>query len=63
MARWILSCPHCDAEFTHSQILAIPNPFEFVIKPEFPDGGVNVACPDCTIATVYQRHELIYRAS
>lgn len=67
MAYWILECPHCNKEFTHSEISTgsfVADPFTMsVVKPEFPSGGLSVVCPCCKIATVHQRHELIYRAS
>ena len=68
MARWVLSCPDCVKDFTQSEIpersLLIPDPFTgTVVKPEFPAGGQTVACPNCKSTSVYQRHQLIYRAS
>jgi hypothetical protein len=68
MAKWILQCPVCGGEFTHSQILE-SHPLHFdsfaqtEIKPGFPDGGMSVACPSCCTTCVYQRYQLIYRES
>jgi endogenous inhibitor of DNA gyrase (YacG/DUF329 family) len=69
MARWVLNCPHCKQEFTHSEISArassLPDPFlaGSPIKPEFPKDGQSVACPNCTKPSVYQRYQLIHRPS
>ena len=38
------------------QNVDVPDP-----TPEFPDGGLTVACPTCQKATVFQRFELMYR--
>jgi hypothetical protein len=68
MARWVLDCPDCNKEFTHSEIpennRLIPDPFTgTVTKSEFPAGGFTVTCPNCKKISVYQRYELTYRAS
>jgi len=68
MARWILECHLCSAEFTHSQIYegspSIRDPFTRTdIKPEFKSGGESVVCPNCRGTSVYQRYQLLYRAS
>jgi endogenous inhibitor of DNA gyrase (YacG/DUF329 family) len=67
MARWTLSCPECNKDFTHSQIVssetnALRNPFVFEEKPLFPTGGQSIECPNCKKSSTYQRHQLIYRA-
>jgi hypothetical protein len=66
MARWVLRCPDCNKNFTHSEIPESSSshldPFTgSVIKPEFPDGGQSVVCPNCKRTSVYQRHQLIYQ--
>jgi uncharacterized C2H2 Zn-finger protein len=65
MARWVLDCPRCGKEFTHSKVedkgFALgdwPEP-----KPEFPDGGQSLDCPNCQNTSLYQRHQLTYRAN
>ena len=67
MPRWVLTCPECDEDFSHSEI-TIPqrirefDPFTGVVtKPEFPVGGLKATCPACKKSSVYQRHELVYR--
>ena len=68
MTSWVLYCHLCDAEFTHSQISdnrsSILDPFTGAeIKPEFPIGGESLVCPNCKGTSVYQRYQLMYRAS
>jgi endogenous inhibitor of DNA gyrase (YacG/DUF329 family) len=68
MARWILHCPSCDKDFSHSEISDsssfVRDPFTMSApKPEFPDGGLKLVCPNCQSTSVYQRHQLIYQAS
>jgi hypothetical protein len=36
---------------------------EFTTKPEFPKDGLSMPCPSCKEVSVYQRHQLIYRAT
>jgi hypothetical protein len=68
MARWVLDCPDCNNEFVHSEIPEsnsfIPDPFAgTAVKPEFPDGGQSVVCPNCKGTSPYQRYQLLYRAA
>ncbi len=67
MARWVLGCPKCNVDFTHAEISPddrLPDPFlRNPAKPEFPTGGLTIMCPNCGKASVYQRHQLIYRAA
>lgn len=68
MARWVLYCVQCGAEFTHSHVKettsSLVDPFTpKVTKPEFPEGGLSLACPTCRSTSAYQRHQLIYRAN
>lgn len=67
MARWVLNCPDCSKDFTHSEIPDAksfgPDPYTAsAVKPEFPKGGLTVACPNCKSKSIYQRYELTYRA-
>jgi endogenous inhibitor of DNA gyrase (YacG/DUF329 family) len=63
MPRWVLYCPICEKEFTHSNIER-RNPEDYYIdpKPEFPAEGLSVECPNCKKSSVYRRHQLVYRA-
>lgn len=67
MARWVLNCRNCGAEFTHNQISdtspSVRDPFLSVAKPEFPVGGERVVCPGCKGTFVYQRYELVFQAA
>jgi hypothetical protein len=68
MARWVLGCPRCNEDFTHSHIdlesqRSFNDPFAWLVeKPEFPDNGIKLACPNCKTVSVYKRTQLIYRA-
>jgi len=67
MQRWVLDCPKCKAELTHSQVhdsdFSGSDPYACLTKPKFPDGGLSVLCPNCKIAFVYQRYQLILCSS
>ncbi len=67
--RWVLSCPKCEQEFTHTEIQAdyrSPqiDPFSWIVdKPEMTKGGASLECPNCKKTSVYNRHQLTYRAT
>jgi len=63
MARWTLRCDNCNFEFTHSMIgdSGVANFLE-APKPEFPEGGAELECPNCGRKDTYQRHELAYES-
>ena len=46
MPRWVLGCPDCNKDFTHSEIKLTakpPDPFMWLgDKPEFPVGGLSL---------------------
>jgi len=65
MASWVLKCAEGKLEFTHSTIrddgkasdlLRVP------LKPDFPPGGTQLACPRCGRSAAYQRNDLSYRS-
>lgn len=62
---WAPDCPHCQKIFTHSKINPRPAtlPYDplWPTKPDFPNGGLNLAFPNCQTPTIYQRFELMYR--
>ena len=68
MPRWVLGCPECHVDFTHSEITRNDRPsgaefLDFLTpKPEFPDGGMTVECPHCKVSSVFQRHQLLFRS-
>jgi len=67
VARWILDCPNCKGDFTHTEISPndrLPDTFlRSTPKPEFPTGGLTITCPNCGNTSVYQRHQLIYQSA
>jgi hypothetical protein len=64
--RWVLGCPECDREFTHSEIDASRtpsslDPFAWIgDKPAIPDAGVRLECPHCKKTSLYKRYQLVY---
>jgi phage FluMu protein Com len=64
MAHWVLRCPRCDKEITHSEI---PGGGRFdpylstIPKPEFPKGGLKLECPHCNRISLFQRYQLTIR--
>lgn len=69
MPRWVLGCPDCGEEFTHSEAdteyrSPLLDSFAWIgNKPEMPKAGVSLKCPNCSKVTVYKRHQLTYRAA
>lgn len=67
MARWVLGCPKCKQDFTHSEIKldsqpSFQDPFAWLgEKPKFPSAGVTLECPSCRTSSIYTRSELVYR--
>jgi endogenous inhibitor of DNA gyrase (YacG/DUF329 family) len=63
MPRWVLNCPNCQQEFTHTQIERRSlQDYYLEPKPDFPREGMSVQCPHCNASSIYQRHQLTYRA-
>jgi hypothetical protein len=63
MSHWVLNCPECHNDFTHSDIEdAKLEDYLFPGKPEFPVGGLRLECPYCHKTSLFQRHQLTYRA-
>jgi hypothetical protein len=63
MPQWVLNCQHCHKPFTHSEInLVSPASYDPVWppKPDFPEGGLRMKCPNCKQPSTYQRYELKY---
>src|SRR5258708_4835265 len=60
--RWIVTCPECKKEFTHTQISKIAsgtrNPFASPPKPEIPEGGTQLTCPHCNKDSAYRTFDL-----
>jgi hypothetical protein len=69
VARWVFGCSECNHEFTHSEIdqehrSPLRDPFDWIgDKPELPDTGVKLECPNCKKVSVYKRYQLTYRAN
>ena len=63
MPRWVLRCPSCQQEFTHTQIHRDKlEDYYLEPKPDFPQEGQPVQCPNCNSSAVFRRHQLTYRA-
>jgi len=69
VSRWVLGCPKCGKEFMHSEIDSehrspLLDPFAWIgDKPEMPEAGVKLKCPNCSKVSVYKRYQLTYRAT
>jgi hypothetical protein len=67
LPRWVLGCPDCNGEFTHSEVdvnrqVSAMEPFaSFGDKPEFPASGLSLQCPNCKKVSIYRRYQLMYR--
>ena len=65
MPRWMLYCSLCRRVFPHSEVTfdsSVANPFGWLgNKPNFPDGGLSLKCPNCMEAALYQRYQLFYQ--
>ena len=65
MPRWIVNCPGCWREFTHtliSQLGSGRDLFASPPKPDLPTGGTELNCPNCGKASTYRAFDLRYRA-
>ena len=62
MPQNVLNCQHCHKPVTHHEInlasLASYDPL-WDPKPDFPEGGLRMMCPNCKKSSTYQRHELM----
>jgi hypothetical protein len=61
MPRWVLSCPECHEEFTHSDVpVSVVNRLDVASppKPDFPDDGERLQCIKCGNISFYQRFQL-----
>jgi len=59
MPRWVLTCPECHKEFTHSNIAHESSWWDE--KPEMSPAGDSIECPNCKKTSTYRRYQLIYR--
>jgi hypothetical protein len=50
MPHWVLKCPECKIHFTHSEVHIGKEDYGLWLlpsKPEFPQGGSWLECPNC----------------
>jgi hypothetical protein len=63
MPRWVVNCPNCSGEFTHTEIdstmleQARRDPFGLVPKPS----GEKRTCPNCNTESAFNQTDLLYR--
>ena len=62
MANWVLECPNCKSIFAHSTIDDNFANYFLPLKPEFPDAGRPLDCPNCGHTVTYQQSDLKYQA-
>jgi endogenous inhibitor of DNA gyrase (YacG/DUF329 family) len=65
--RWVVSCPECNKEFTHTPIskmaaVGTRDPFASPPKPKLPENGAELECRNCGKTSVYRSFDLRYRA-
>jgi len=67
MARWLVTCPHCGSDFTHTTIFVsdavrrmenVHDVFASLPKPELPEGGSPVECPHCKELSNFRAQDL-----
>jgi hypothetical protein len=57
MAHWLLGCPECNNDFAYTEGPPDSGVFAcYSAKPELPEGGLGVVCPNCRISSVYKCH-------
>ena len=67
MPRWIVDCPECKKEFTHTDVskigggLGSRDPFASPPKPKIPEDGIELKCPHCDKTSTYRIFDLRYR--
>jgi hypothetical protein len=61
MAHWMLTCPKCLASFRHSEVAeATAEDYFLPLRPQFPEDGSDIECPDCGHFATYQATDLTY---
>jgi hypothetical protein len=66
MPHWVLKCPECKFHFTHSEVHVGREDYGLWLlpsKPEFPEGGSWLECPNCKKTSLFQRFQLTYAAT
>lgn len=65
MSRWIVDCPECGREFTHTLIGQgfERDPFASPLKPDLTASGAELKCPNCGETSTYKALDLRYRAN
>jgi hypothetical protein len=62
MPRWVLNCPSCLHEFTHSESDRRTLDDSYLDKkPEFPREGLELQCPNCQASSLFEQAQLRYR--
>jgi predicted RNA-binding Zn-ribbon protein involved in translation (DUF1610 family) len=65
MPRWIVDCPECGREFTHTLISRLGfarDPFASPPKAELSASGTDLKCPNCGETSTYKGVDLRYSA-
>ena len=66
--RWVVNCPECKEEFTHTDIRAMVTGvgsrdlFVSPPKPQILEGGTELTCHNCGKTSIYRVFDLRYRA-
>ena len=64
MPQWIVCCPNCMRQITHSEIRKRPTLEDLLFgppKPTIPGSGNTLSCRSCHKDFVFHRHNLTYR--
>ena len=64
MPQWVLNCPSCGKVFRHSEIERSSENLLYdalwPYRPEVPEDGLRLKCPDCQRPATYHRFQLMY---
>jgi DNA-directed RNA polymerase subunit RPC12/RpoP len=60
MAAWGLNCANCNQNVTKFVIEDTLESYFLPERPNFPEGGKKIECPNCGYNATYQRTDLAY---
>ena len=60
VAAWALNCANCNQNLAKFAMEDTLESYFFPEKPDFPEGGKEFECPNCSHKATYQRTDFVY---